>query len=211
MSDCHFEKSAKDWLVSIKERTSCSWCRNPWKPVYRKSGMCRSCYEIRRELRSLHKRVKETEAKYGKDWLKLGLRSLRFHQLEVGYSVAIEMAESAQILGRSYHGLLDEASTLECEQEFRSLSKRFLKKDLYTHNAFMFEHFSPVHRRFLMYLISAMMQEYYSRNRRKMAHARVIMGDGIKEVLRGRAWGTYRVEDDVKPKVKGPAPKHREL
>jgi hypothetical protein len=81
----------------------------------------------------------------------------RFVALELRYKIAIAMAESAQILGRMYERFLKSTSTLECEHEFRTLSKRFVKKDLFSHCAFLFEKFSPVHRRYLMYLMGKIM------------------------------------------------------
>jgi hypothetical protein len=187
------ERDAEKWLQRELARQRCDWCRNPNKNLYR-LNMCRSCYGIRRELKRLHKLVMSTDAAYGKNW---PTRSNRFIALEFNYNVAIEMAESAQILGKMYERLLQHADSLECEHTFRELSGRFVGKDLFNHSAFLFDHFSPVHRRYLMYLIGKMMQEYYSRNRRKMAYARV-MEKTRTEVLRQRAWGTYRVETDVK-------------
>lgn len=143
----------------------------------------------------LHRQVTAATAKYGPQWG----RDTRLIALELEYNVAIEMAESAQILGRSYEDLLRNADTLHCEWEFRSLSQRFVRKDLFYHDAFLFELFSPVHRRYLMYLIGRMMQVFYSRNRRKMAYLRVV-GRNVQEVLDQRAWGIYRVEQDVQVK-----------
>jgi len=52
------------------------------------------------------------------------------------YMVAIEMAEASQVLGKVYERFLRHADTLDCEQEFRQLSRCFIKKDLFSHRAF---------------------------------------------------------------------------
>ena len=154
--------------------------------------MCRSCYNIRCQLKRLHKLVALMNAKHGEEWPLAG----QLTDLELEYKISIAKAESAQVLGRMYEGFLQNATTLECEDEFLILSKGFVKKELFSHCAFLFEKFSPVHRRYLMYLIGKIMQEFYSRNRRKMAYGNVAL-KSRKEVLADRAWGTYRVEDDV--------------
>ncbi len=187
----HSEKHAEEWLNWVLARVACAWCRNPDKKIYR-LDMCRSCYDIRCELKRLHKRVLETNAAYGEKWP----RSNQLFSLEFDYKTAIAMAESAQILGRMYQGLLKSADPLECEREFNYLSTRFVKKDLFDHCAFLFEHLSPINRSYLMYLIGKMMQELHARNRRRMAR-RIIGTKSRKEVLGERAWDTYRVEDDV--------------
>lgn len=195
MSD-RFEKRAEEFLQSVLERKACAWCRNRSKKIYL-SELCRSCYDIRSELRRLHKRIVEADAKYTKlQWM----RSSNLFALDLDYMLAIEMAESAQILGRAQERLLQDASTLECEMEFRRLSRRFVKKDLFDHDAFLFESFSPVHRRYLMYLLGRPMQVFDSRNRRRMAYGGV-MQKSREEVLAGRAWGTYRVEKDARAKA----------
>ncbi len=155
-------------------------------------GMCRSCYNIRSELKKLHKEVERTNAKFGSVWP----RRDRFFILELQYNIAPERAESAQVLGQRYERFLQNAETLDCEMEFRWLSKRFVKRELFYHHAFLFERFSPVHRRYLMYLIGQIMQESYSRNHRNMAYG-VISQKTMKEVLAERSWGTYRVEKDI--------------
>jgi hypothetical protein len=108
------------------------------------------------------------------------------------------MADSAQVLGRMYESYLQNAETLQCEHEFRTLSKRFIKKELFSHYAFLFEKLSPVNRRFLMYLIGKIMQHFYSRNRRRFAYGSII-GKTIQQALASRASGTYRVEKDTAP------------
>ncbi len=188
MSD-HYEKCAEDSLNGIKTRRRCVWCRHPSKVVYCR-GMCRHCYDIRQELRRLHKQVKRAKARFP-EWPLAN----RLARLELDYMTAIEMAESAQILGRAYEGYLDNTTALDLENEFRWLSRRFLRRDLFNHDSFLFECFSPVHRRYLMYIVSRINQEYLRLNRRKMATGSVI-GKTMNEVLADRSWGTYRVESD---------------
>ncbi len=143
--------------------------------------MCRSCYSIRRELKQLHERISGANAQFGD---------------ELAYRIAIAKAESAQVLGQMHEDHLKGVSTLECERAFGELSRRFVKKDMFNHAAFLFENFSLVHRRYLMYLIGKIMQEHYSRTRRKVAYGNVAL-KSMEEVLADRAWGTYRVEDDA--------------
>jgi hypothetical protein len=143
--------------------------------------MCRSCYSMRCELKQLYQRISGTNARYGD---------------ELAYRVTIAKAESAQVLGQMYEDHLKSVSTLDCEHAFAELSKKFVKKDLFNHAAILFENFSLVHRRYLMYLIGKIMQEYYSRTRRRVAYGNVAL-KSMEEVLADRGWGTYRVEDDV--------------
>lgn len=192
-----YEEQAEEWLEGVFARRACAWCRNRNKALYR-LAMCRSCYGIRVELKQLHKDVRRTSRHRGDP---RPLANAPF-VVEFRYKVAIAMAESAQILGRAYERLLTSAGTLDCEWEFRSLSKRFIKKELFAGGAFLFENFSPVHRRYLMYLVGQIMQEFYSRNRRRMAYGNVA-SKTVKEVLAERSWGTYRVENDTKPPSDG--------
>ncbi len=196
-----FEKRTEEFLESILGRKACALCRNRDKKIHL-NGLCRSCYNVRARLRKLHKQVVAADARYTKaQWM----RNNQLFVLEMEYMLAIAMADSAQVLGEGYERLLKDADTLQCEWEFRHLSRRFVKKDLFDHHAFFFEAFSPAHRRFLMYLISRPMLEFYSRNRRNMAYGQ-IMSKTREEVLKERGWGTYRVEDDpaVKPRVRKP-------
>jgi len=188
MSD-RFEKCAEDSLNSVKMRHTCVWCRHPNKIVYCR-GMCRHCYDIRRDLKRLHKQVKRVKARFS-EWPVAN----KFTRLELDYMTAVEMAESTQILGRAYVRYLDNTTSLDLENEFRLVSKRFLRRDLFNHDSFLFECFSPVHRRYLMHIVSRITQEYLRLNRRKMATGR-ILGKTMNEVLADRSWGTYRVEND---------------
>lgn len=52
-----------------------------------------------------------------------------FGRSSLKYNVAVATAESAQILGQAYESYLQTSGTVQCETEFRYLSKKFLHKD----------------------------------------------------------------------------------
>ena len=173
----HFEKQAAEWLEWVVERAQkgCAWCKHPTKPVYRK-GLCRHCYEIDREIAKLQKKVDAVKAKHGGFPL-----APRFISLEMDYKTALQMKKSAQVEGAQYlRYYSSEVTPLELEMEFRRLSKRFLHTDLFNHDAYLFEKFSPVHRRYVMYVISRLTREHHRRYRRRMAGG-VVLREDIEE------------------------------
>jgi hypothetical protein len=178
---------ARDRLEGIFNRELCSWCKYPYKKIHR-AGLCRHCYSLKTELRQTYRTYLARKAKS------------RTHDdmfmPEYNLRVAINMAEAAQIEGRVY-GELDKVpvSNLELEHAFGLLSRKFLHKNLYHHDAFLFECFSASQKQYLMYIISRMIREHSRRHRR----TRVVYDTGtLRETLKNRARGTYRVEDDVK-------------
>jgi hypothetical protein len=184
------EEPAQEWLESIADRHACGWCKNPDKPVCC-GGLCRHCYDIKIELRRLHREVEERKAR-GAVHPRFGLGELGFH-----YIAAIDMAESAQCKGREYGPLSKGEAPLDFEHEFSSISEKFLKKDLYRHSVAQATAFSPSQRRLLVYLLSMMSREYLRRKRRSMAWFRIqVTGRTIEQALRERFPGTYRVEED---------------
>ena len=165
----------------------CAWCKEPYRAIHC-AGLCRSCYSIKLELRSKY-------ASY------LARKAVSRHRddlwsAEHDLIVAIKMAESAQTDGRTYGNLHEgDGRTISLELEFGFISRRSLHKDLFNHRAYLFECFTPSQRRYLMYLVSRMSLEYRRRNRRSDS---VYNTDSLEDVMKGRAWGTYRVEDDVR-------------
>ncbi len=186
-----FEKRAEEWLNSVINQVACGWCRFRDRTLYR-DGLCGSCYDIRAKLRRLHRLATAADVKYGKAWPLRG----SLIALEIEYIEAIEMADAAQILGKMYEDYLTNVEPLECENEFRMLAKRFLKKELFNGHAFLFENLSPVNRRYVIYLIGIIMQYHISRNRRKIA-SRTTINKTKEEALASRGWGAYRVENDT--------------
>jgi hypothetical protein len=200
----HYEKQAEEWLESIIARNACNWCRFRDRTVY-SDHLCRSCYDIRAELRRLHRQVVAAQNKYGENFES---RNNRLLTLELDYRTVIEMADAAQVMGREYEGYLQHIEPLDCEWQFRSLSRRFIKRDIFDHYVFLFQKLSPINRRYVIYLIGRLMQTFYSQNRRKLAAFDA--GKSLVEVLASRAQGTYRVEDDakaLKPPRKRSAPR----
>ena len=106
------------------------------------------------------------------------------------------MAEAAQTEGRIYGFLAGDVTPLDLEHEFCFISEKFLKKDLYRHSVDLFTCFSPVQRRLLKFILSRMSREYLRRNRRRRAWFKVQMGRTVKQALKERFFGTYRVEED---------------
>jgi hypothetical protein len=106
------------------------------------------------------------------------------------------MAEDAQWEGRKYGSLHDEdVRSLDLEHELSFISKKFVKKDLYKGEAHWFDSLSVSQRRSLLYVLSKMGREYLRRKRRLRCVHRV-QDKEIKQVLKGRSRGTYRVEKD---------------
>jgi hypothetical protein len=191
------DDSAQRYLGSITEKEMCTWCRYPYKPTY-SGGLCRHCYDIKAELRRLHREVEERKA-HGAVHPTFGLGSLQFD-----YIAAIDMAEAAQGEGRVYGSLSKGDAPLDLEHEFGFISQKFLKKDLYRNSVDLFTYFTPPQRRLLMYVLSRMSREYLRRNRRKRAWYDIQKGRTTKQALEERFFGTYRVEKD--PTVIGRRP-----
>jgi hypothetical protein len=183
--------SAQEALDWIARHEACEWCKHPFKDIYR-AGLCRHCYSIKRELRALHHKVEH--AKRSTIPRRDGLIS---PLLSLDYMTAIDMAENAQWEGRKYGSLYnDDITSLDLEHEFCFISKRFLKKDLYNHDAFLFDHFTVSQKRYLLYILSRMSREYLRRKRR-MRSANKVIAKEVEEVLKERFLGTYRVEEDL--------------
>jgi hypothetical protein len=197
------EEPAREWLQSISDRHACDWCKHPDKPIYH-CGLCRHCYDIKTELRHLHREVEERKAR-GAVHPRFGLGDLEFH-----YIVAIDMAESAQCEGREYGPLSKGDHPLEVEHELSFISEKFLRKDLYRHSVALAEAFSPSQRRLLIYLLSRMTREFLRRRRRSGARLRKTMtGRTVEQALGERFPGTYRVEADPTVVRGGPRGKAR--
>ena len=180
---------AQKHLEFVADEEPCNWCRYPYKPIY-SGGLCRHCYEIKAELKQLHREVEDRKA-HGAGHPMFGLGNLEFE-----YIAAIDMAEAAQTEGRIYGFLAGDVTPLDLEHEFCFISEKFLKKDLYRHSVDLFTCFSPVQRRLLKFILSRMSREYLRRNRRRRAWFKVQMGRTVKQALKERFFGTYRVEED---------------
>ena len=71
-----------------------------------------------------------------------------------------------------------------------------VERGQYRHSVDLFTCFSPVQRRLLKFILSRMSREYLRRNRRRRAWFKVQMGRTVKQALKERFFGTYRVEED---------------
>jgi len=148
---------AQDRLDSIFENSKyCGWCQYPFKKLHR-AGLCRHCYSIKTELKQRYRNYLIEKA-----------RSKTWHDMfisEYELRVAIKMAESAQIEGRSYGELNKrDVSNLDLEHEFGYLSRMVLRRDLYEHGAHLFECFSQSQKRYLLYIIARMLRDFNRRH-----------------------------------------------
>ena len=181
---------AQETLDRMGKSRECSWCKHPRKSVYR-AGMCTHCYRIKRNLVRLHRevqRLRKTAAPHPR----FGVIPF---QLDHEYRIALEMAEAARCEGRKYGSIhRDDITNLKLEHEFSFISKRFLKRDLYRNDAWLFECFSASQKRHLFYITSLMTREFLRNNRRAIAAGQV-SGLSIDQVISGRSHGSFRVEE----------------
>ena len=130
-----------------------------------------------------------------------GTPSQKMFSQDFDLRVAINMAEDAQAEGRIYGNLHKRpVSNVDLEHAFGSLSKSLVPpNDLFYKDANLFDCFSESQNRYLMYLVSRMLREHHRRNRRR----RFLYNSGsLEQTMKDRAWGTYRVEEDVKARLK---------
>lgn len=176
-------RRAEEFLRYVAQNEHCEWCRYPHKPIYR-LRLCRHCYQVKVELKRLHRVVD-------------GDRGILSPATEFRYKVALLMAEFAQAEGQKYGSIgRRDVSALDLEWEFRFLSREFVRRDLYDHAAYLFESYTPIERKYLLYVVSRLSRERLRRERRRRAQAEVC-GESLEDILTNRAHGTYRVEDDV--------------
>lgn len=190
----HLDRRAKDWLQTVAEDEKCAWCKYPYSAIYR-DRLCRHCYKIKTELKRLHCDVQACKAQ------RSGHRFVVPVMLDLHYKTALEMAELAQAEGRAYGGIhQQEVTPLRLEHEFRFLSQRLLREDLYKHSADLFGLFTPTQRKYLFHILSRMGRKIMRRKCRLMATSSII-ALSTEQVLNERFHGTYRVEND--PTING--------
>jgi hypothetical protein len=118
--------------------------------------------------------------------------------LEQDYKTALQMAEAAQTEGREQAGVHTATVTsLDLENEFSFVSKRFLKADLYSHAAYLFDCFDARQKRHLYYNILWRMTREYTRRKRRSIASGLVEQWSVQELLDNRTRGTYRVEQDT--------------
>jgi hypothetical protein len=131
-------------------------------------------------LNRLQKRVDAAKHKYGPNW------ASRLDTLDLDYKAALLMVKSAKIEGVQYLRYYSDRTTpLELETEFRWLSTRFLHKNVFNHDAYLFEKLSPVNRRFVMYLVSRLTRDDRRRNRRNIAR-NIAFQDELEQIESAR-------------------------
>lgn len=181
----------QDALNLLARRKVCAWCRHPFASIYR-GDLCRHCYSIKMKLRSLHRKV-EYAKRFGRPHRGHGLIS---PVLKLDYMIAIQMAEDAQREGRKYGSLHDaEITSLDLAGELNQIGRWFVKGDLYKDEAFWFNSLDVSQRRSVLFALSKLSRAHLRRRRRFRCAWRVA-GKEIRQVLKARCPGTYRVEKD---------------
>ena len=127
----------------------------------------------------------ELTAGRGLKWRR-ALWASRFDTLALDHKAACLMVKSAKTEGQQYLRCYSNQTTaLELETEFVRLSTRFLNKNLFNHDAYLFEKLSPVNRRYVMYLVSRLTRDDCRRNRRNIARS-IAFQDELEQIESAR-------------------------
>lgn len=122
-----YDSSCKSFLESIYSDPKCNWCGLPSTifPLYR-VGLCSHCYNIRSELRKIRKKC----------WSFEDARKRVPFELIFDWETAVKKAEFASQDGDLLADIhTRKVSGLDLEHALSGISERFVKKDLFYHDA----------------------------------------------------------------------------
>ena len=161
---------AADYIELLDDARRCTWCRYPYKRIYR-SHLCRHCYTIKRDIATAQRRLEKAASRVPR------ISEVQSLSLELDLKTAKWMADLAKAEGVAYGSLANQHVTgLDLEHQFSFLSNHLLRKDLFRGKANVFNHsFDADQRRLLLHFLSLLNREYDRRHRRNTARSQAVM------------------------------------
>jgi len=148
------------FFESLNSAKACNWCRHPNRKVLTRIGLCPHCNRIRKKVRRLESQLSDQ-------------RGVAHPILEFEHKRATTKADLCKLEGDLY-GKIDSKSQLDLEHELDKLSRWYVHKRLFSHDAsWLGSVIPPQQRRVLFYLLSLMNREYMRLNRDELAFQRM--------------------------------------